>query len=206
MLDQSYQIINQDLIAKAQTYAQYREMMADLVVNKQTTGPIQTEFYLEYTRMNHKRMARWDKTAKVGETLTSLIQSIDQAQVWLVITEAWCGDAAQTIPFMNKLAELNPLITLRLVLRDENPKLMDAYLTEGSRSIPKLIVLNESLDQELGTWGPRPDFLQKRLKAFKLDPKGVTSSEFSTGTHLWYAKDKNQSIELELLTLFASTI
>ncbi len=204
MLDQQTQVITQNLIDQSQTYQEYRANLDALVATNRTTGPNQSESYLEYTRMNQKRMSRWDKTAKVSEEMTELIRKISQNQVWLIITEAWCGDAAQSLPYINKLAELNPRINLRLVLRDENPSLMDAYLTEGSRSIPKLIVLSEDLAHEFGTWGPRPEFLQKRLKAFKLDPNGVSSAEFSAGTHLWYAKDKNQSLEQELFKLFNS--
>ena len=206
MLDQQILPISQKLIDQSLTYSQYRAMVDQLVATNQTTGANQSESYLEYTRMNQKRMSRWDKTAKVGEEMTTLIQNSAHEQLWLVITEAWCGDAAQTLPYINKLAELNSNITMRLVLRDENPELMDAYLTGGSRSIPKLIIRSKDLQQEFGTWGPRPKFLQERLIAFKMDSKGVTSQEFSNGTHLWYAKDRNESLELELLELFNSIL
>ncbi len=205
MLDQSIKkLITPELIEKTQTYQAYREMINDLLAENKTTGSIQTEAYLDYTRMNVKRMNRWDKTAKISSTIEDVIKSIDLPQIWLIITEAWCGDAAQNIPFLVKLADLNSKIDLRLILRDENPELMDEYLTEGARSIPKLIVLSEDLAQVMGTWGPRPVFLQDRLKAYKLDALGVSPKEFSEGTHLWYAKDKNESLERELMELFSS--
>jgi hypothetical protein len=204
MLDQQINLITPTLIKSSQTYPEYREMIDRLLTLNKTTGSIQTEGYLEYTRMNVKRMNRWDKTAKISSEMEEMIKSISVPIVFLVITEAWCGDAAQSIPYISKLADLNPNIHLKLILRDENSELMDAYLTEGARSIPKLIVLNDKLE-ELGTWGPRPKYLQDRLKAYKLDPMGVSSKEFSEGTHLWYAKDKNQSLERELMDLFKST-
>ncbi len=204
MLDQQINLITPTLIKSSQTYPEYREMIDRLLTLNKTTGSIQTEGYLEYTRMNVKRMNRWDKTAKISSEMEEMIKSISVPIVFLVITEAWCGDAAQSIPYISKLTDLNPNIHLKLILRDENPELMDAYLTEGARSIPKLIVLNDKLE-ELGTWGPRPKYLQDRLKAYKLDPMGVSSKEFSEGTHLWYAKDKNQSLERELMDLFKST-
>jgi hypothetical protein len=205
MLDQSIKkLITPELIEKSQTYQAYQEMINDLLAENKTTGSIHTEAYLDYTRMNVKRMNRWDKTAKVSSEIEEVIKSIDLPQIWLIITEAWCGDAAQNIPFLVKLADLNPKIDLRLILRDENPELMDEYLTEGARSIPKLIVLSEDLAQVMGTWGPRPGFLQDRLKAYKLDALGVSPKEFSEGTHLWYAKDKNESLERELMELFSS--
>lgn len=206
MLDQSIILITPELIEKSHTYQVYREMIDELLAENKTTGSIHTEAYLDYTRMNVKRMNRWDKTAKISSEIEELIKSIDLPQIWLIITEAWCGDAAQSIPFLVKLADLNPKIDLRLILRDENPELMDEYLTEGARSIPKLIILSEDLDQVMGTWGPRPEFLQERLKAYKLDTLGVSPKEFSEGTHLWYAKDKNESLERELMELFRSIL
>lgn len=206
MLDQQTLLISPELIDSAQTYSEYREMIERLLAENKTTGSNHSEGNLNYTRMNVQRMNRWDKTAKVSPELEKVVKSISSPQVWLVITEAWCGDAAQSLPLVAKLAELNPLIKLKFVLRDENPDLMDAYLTEGARSIPILIGLTGDLSKELFVWGPRPEFLQNRLKAYKLDPQNVTSKEFSEGTHLWYARDKNKAITEELIPLIASTI
>ncbi|WP_057937447.1 thioredoxin family protein [Algoriphagus resistens] len=206
MLDQQTELITPELIASAQNYSEYRKMIYELLAEEKTTGTNHSESYLNYTRMNVQRMNRWDKTAKISPELEKIVTSIASPQVWLVLTEAWCGDAAQSLPFIAKLAELNPLIKLKFVLRDENPALMDAYLTEGARSIPILIGLDEDLAKELFVWGPRPEYLQNRLKAYKLDPQNITPKEFADGTHLWYARDKNQSLEKELTPLISSTL
>lgn len=206
MLDQQAQLITPELISSAQNYSEFREIMVQLVDENRTTGANQSESYLNYTKMNLQRMNRWDKKAKVSPELEKIMASISSPQVWLVITEAWCGDGAQSLPFIAKLAALNPMIELKIVMRDENPELMDAYLTEGARSIPILIALRGDLSKELFVWGPRPKFLQDRLKAYKLDPQNITSKEFADGTHLWYARDKNKAVAEELTPLIASTI
>ena len=77
----------------------------------------------------------------------------------LVIAEDWCGDASSTIPIVARFADAVPGMELRLLRRDEHPELMDRYLTNGARSIPIVIVLDESF-RELGHWGPRPAELQ----------------------------------------------
>lgn len=205
MQEQETQVINAELINSAQNYSEYKDMIDQLLAESKTTGINHSESYINYTKMNVQRMNRWDKTAKISSELEQIVTSISSPQVWLVITEAWCGDAAQTVPFMAKLAELNPLITLKLVLRDENPDLMDAYLTEGARSIPVLIGLTGDLTTELFVWGPKPEFLKTRLKAYKLDPQNITAQEFSDGTHLWYARDKNKALAEELTPLLAAT-
>jgi hypothetical protein len=204
MQNQLNKLITSELMDKAKTYVSYRKMIDQLLAENKTTGSIHTEAYLEYTRMNVKRMNRWDKTAKISAVIEKEIKSIHIPLTWLVITEAWCGDAAQNIPFLAKLADVNPKIELKLILRDEHPELMDEYLTDGARSIPKLIILTEDLADVIGTWGPRPEILQDRLKAYKLDDLGVSPEQFSEGTHLWYSKDKNESLERELTELLKS--
>ncbi len=198
--------ITSEVIEKAFDYEGYRTLMDELLAQNKTTGPNQSESYIEYTRMNQRRMKRWEKNAKISDKLETLAKEVDKPQTWLVLTEAWCGDAAQNIPFIQKVADLNPLIQTKFILRDENPEIMSDYLTNGGKSIPKVVALADDLEEELFTWGPRPEFLQNRLKEYKEDPKGVSSKEFSEGTHLWYARDKNNEIDQEFSDLISQHI
>jgi hypothetical protein len=181
-------------------------LTAQLVEEKRTTGADQSEAYQEYTRMSLQRMLRWNKTAEVSEPMQALMKSITRPQVWLVITEAWCGDGAQSIPYLAKLAELNPLITLRFLFRDEHPEVMDAYLTNGNRSIPKLVATSGDLQEELFTWGPKPQYLMELLAAFKKNPGERTYPALLEEMHGWYAKNKHQDLEAELIPLLTSTL
>ena len=112
-------------------------------------------------------MKRWDKTVKISEEAKNKIESFDEAITWLLITESWCGDAAHVMPVINKIAELNENINLRIVLRDENPELMDAFLTNGGRAIPKLIVIDDATGDVLNTYGPRPSEATNYVTRFK---------------------------------------
>lgn len=193
--------ISPELVAKAMTYSEYKNLIEKLFAEGKTTGPNQSESYLEYTRMAIQRMKRWDKTIRIDERMAELVSKLPP-QLWMVITEAWCGDAAQTIPYISKLADLNPDIQLRLILRDENPEIMDQYLTNGARSIPKLISLSPGLQMEYFVWGPKPAYLMEKQREFKADPKEKTSKEFTEEVHLWYARDKNHTLGGELSTCF----
>lgn len=193
--------INPEVVAASMTYSEYKNLIDTLFAEGKTTGSNQSEAYLEYTRMAIQRMKRWDKTIRIDERMTELVKKLPP-QIWLVITEAWCGDAAQTIPYMAKLADLNPDIQLRLILRDENPEIMDQYLTNGARSIPKLISLSPGLQTVYFVWGPKPAYLMEKQREFKADPKEKTSKEFVEEVHLWYARDKNYTLGGELSTCF----
>jgi hypothetical protein len=205
-MEQHLGSITRDLISHAMTYASYRELIDSLLSENKTTGNNHSEAYLDYTGMNVQRMSRWDKTAKVSDTLQEVVQAIQEDQLWLVITEAWCGDAAQNIPYLVKLAELNPRIQLRFILRDEHPEVMDEYLTEGARSIPKLIAMTSDLSCELFTWGPRTAKAHQLVLDYKKDSHGMSYMEFSETLHLWYARNKNKDLESELLPLIQSTV
>ena len=190
-----------ELIQESLTYSQYRTLINNLLAEQKTTGKNHSEAMVNYTKMNVRRMERWDKTAVVTSELQEKIAQIDTPQTWLVLTEAWCGDAAQSIPFMVKAASYSPLVDVRFILRDEHPNVMDAYLTNGGRSIPKLIALRNDNHEEMFTWGPRPQVLQQQYLAYREDPKGVSQEDFIESIHLWYAKDKNANIDAEFLTL-----
>ena len=168
-------------------------------MERRTTGPKQSEELNEYTKLNLHRMQRLNKTVVLSERLKIAVKQIQAPQRWYVLTEAWCGDAAQNIPILAAMAKLNPLIDLQLLLRDENPDLMDMYLTKGGRSIPKLIAVDSEYN-EIFTWGPRPEGAQHLLKIYKENPV-KPYKEFSEDIQRWYVKDKTQSIQKELLTL-----
>lgn len=198
--------ITHEVIKHGLSYSEFRKLTERLVEESKTTGSNQSEAYLEYTRLNHQRMNRWDKTLKISTEMASLVHSITEPQVWIVITEAWCGDGAQSIPYLAKLASLNSLIDFRIIMRDEYPEVMDAYLTQGARSIPKLIAMTADLACELFTWGPKPHYLMARHKAYKHDSQGVSYQEYSAEVHLWYAKNKNRDLENELYPLIQSSL
>ena len=193
------QIINKSL-KKSLSYTEYRQLVAGLVVENSTTGNERTEALAEYTKLNDRRMKRWDKTLKVSEDALQNIQKFNKKTTWLVLTESWCGDAAHVIPVINKVAELNDNIDLRLVLRDENPDLMDAFLTNGGKSIPKLIAVDNQSGNVLNTFGPRPNTATQLVGDYKAK-HGTITPEFKQDLQVWYNKDKGQSAVEELVKL-----
>ncbi|HWB90708.1 MAG TPA: thioredoxin family protein [Puia sp.] len=189
-------------LEKAITYPAYITLVSELLDQGRTTGPDQGAPMIHYTQLNKQRMHRLDKSIVVLPSAEALIRSITLPQTWLVLTEAWCGDAAQSIPVMHALATLNPLIELRLLMRDENLELMDRYLTNGvSRSIPKLIAVDTSSLEELFTWGPRPAPLQESFMRMKAE--GMDYHLIKEELQRWYNKDKTVTVQQELSTTAA---
>jgi thiol-disulfide isomerase/thioredoxin len=144
-------------------------------------------------------MKRWDKTVKISESLQQKIIEYPKKITLLILTESWCGDAAQTMPMMNKVAEAAG-IDFKVVLRDENPLLMDHFLTKGARSIAKLILIDKNTHLPVTTWGPRPTKATALVAAEKA-AKGVLAPEFKEVLQNWYNKDKGKDTEKDLLEI-----
>lgn len=163
--------INSSVLAQAMSYEAYMALTEQLVNEGRTSGPNQAEAYVYYTKLNLQRMKRLNKTIEVPAALTELLQQKAGAWTWVIITEPWCGDAAQCVPVLEKIAQHDSKIKTAYLLRDEHPTVMDAYLTNGGRSIPKLICLDQD-GKEVFTWGPRPAVIQEVMNQLKAE--GVT--------------------------------
>jgi hypothetical protein len=187
-------------LEKAFTYREYLKLVEDLAAEGKATGPDQSEGYVHYSQLNIQRMHRLEKTTILLPEIKEQLLSIDRPQTWLVITEGWCGDAAQSLPVIQAMSMVNPLITLRLVLRDEHPGLIDHYLTNGiSRSIPILIAMDTATHEELFVWGPRPAALQQLFMGMKSE--GLSYDVIKEEVQRWYNKDKTISIQHDLTAL-----
>jgi len=184
------------------TFAEYFDAM------KQKTNAINLSkedlIDLEHVKLNYQRSSRILRTHKINDNLFHLIKQISSLQIWMLLTEDWCGDSAQNIPYIVKMAECNSMINLRILLRDQNTDIIDLYLSDSnSRSIPKLVAFNENGD-ELFQWGPRPKEAQELVR--KLKSEGLSKEEYILQLHLWYGKNRRKNLELEFIQIIEELI
>ena len=182
------------------SYNDYRTLVKHQADKRKTSGPNQTEALINYTILNDRRMKRWDKTVKVDDLTEATIIAYSKKITWLVLTESWCGDAAHVIPVLNKVAELNPNINLKIVFRDEHEELMGQFLTNGGRAIPKLIMIDNDTQEVIGDYGPRPSEATKLVNDYKTK-HGKLTLEFKEDLQRWYNNDKGQTTINDLMQL-----
>ncbi|MBT9392138.1 thioredoxin family protein [Hymenobacter sp. NST-14] len=193
-------VLSPERLAGAYTYAAYRQLIDELMAEGKTTGATQTDALTAYARLNIQRMERLDKKAELLPEMTEALAALTLPYEWVIITEGWCGDAAQIVPVLEKIAQASHgRIRTHYLLRDENLDLMDRYLTNGGRSIPKLLVLHADTLTEVTHWGPRPALAQDLFLEMKA--AGATHEEFAEQLHGWYAKNKTQATQHELLRI-----
>jgi hypothetical protein len=176
-------------------FKEYQNLFSLILNGELTTEPYNKSDYLDYTKLNFSRQNRWLKTGKLSAETISTIQSISQKQNWILITEPWCGDASHIVPFIYMMAELNPLISLTLQLRDSENSEIDKYLTNGGRSIPMLIVRDENYN-DIFHWGPRPSVCQKIY--LDLKASNAPFEEVKITLQQWYNENKGEDIQKEI--------
>ncbi len=184
------------------SYSEFMVLMENLVSNSATTGPDQKDSLINYTQLNFQRMKRWDKTFKIPGHIQERIKKLETPMNWLVLTESWCGDAAPTMPVMNKIAELNPNIRLGILMRDEHLDLMSHFHTEGALSIPKLVVFEQESGHIIGDWGPWASEATRMAKNFK-NENGMLTASFKEDLQRWYNSDKGRNTLEDLLGILA---
>lgn len=185
-------------LEKSFSYTEYRNHVSNKLSQGEVTGNEQSEHLLKYSELNVVRMNRLDKTLTVHEDVSEKISSIKSKLIWLVLSEGWCGDAAQLLPVINKKAELSENIKLKVLLRDENEELMNQFLTNGGKAIPKLIIIEEETLEVLDHWGPRPEGASKLISDYKAT-HGIVDEIAKTELQKWYLQDKGFSTQKEII-------
>ena len=182
------------------SYLEYRNLVTNLFQKDLSTGNEQSESLLHYTELNEARMKRLDKQIIISDATISILENLSKNYILLAISEGWCGDAAQILPIVNKMALLSDKITFKIVLRDDNEELMNLFLTNGSKSIPKIIVIDKDTMEVVGDFGPRPKGAVDLVKNYK-EKFGVIDETIKTNLQKWYLADKGISVQNEIMEL-----
>ncbi len=157
--------------------------------------------YLDTVEKNREMWHALADRARVGEEVLEEVRQLPPLRL-LALSEDWCGDAINTLPLIARIADEAPHLDFRVLGRDANPDLMDTHLTNGSRSIPVVIVYDEGFN-ELGYWGPRPTELQEWVLASGLQ---LPSKDRYREVRRWYARDRGRTTAHEVLDQIRSAI
>ena len=194
------QSIIKNSLKNSYSYFEYRNQVTSLLLQGKVTGLEQSESLTNYTALNEARMNRLEKTISLTEEVKTVLSNLKRKYFWLVLSEGWCGDAAQLLPIMHKMAEFSENIEMRVVIRDENEDLMNLFLTNGSKAIPKLVILNTETLKVVSDWGPRPIGAKNLIIDYK-SKHGVVDETAKTNLQKWYLQDKGVSTQMEILQL-----
>ncbi|MFD2908828.1 thioredoxin family protein [Flavobacterium ardleyense] len=182
------------------SYSDYRKTITELIEQGKSTGHEQSEDLLNYSKLNESRLNRLEKTIAVTEEVKSDLEKLDKKYIWLVLAEGWCGDAAQIVPVIYKMSEVAENVTLKIALRDDNDALMQHFLTNGGKAIPKLLILDAATLEVLADWGPRPQGAKQLILDYKA-AHGVVDETAKIELQKWYLHDKGVAIQNEIMAM-----
>lgn len=185
------------------SYSEYKKVINDLLSEGKSTGDVQSEDLLQYSVLNEIRLKRLDKIIIITDETKSKLKALEKEYIWLVIAEGWCGDAAQILPILNKMALESDRIKLKIIFRDSNEDLMNQYLTNGGKAIPKLLVIDKEFGKVCCNWGPRPKGAVDLIMNYK-EQFGMLDEEGKTQLQLWYLHDKGLSVQNEVSSMMYS--
>lgn len=192
------------LLAEAMSPEAYQHLFEELVAQGATTGLNQSAFMVDYTKLNLQRTKRVQQQLKLADALQRALAGVHTPWHWLIISEIWFGDAAQSLPVILACARAQPLISVRVLLRDDYPEVMDAFVGPGgSRAIPVLVCVRATDGALLGTWGPRPQPAQDMVLAHKANPT-KPDAELYEDLHRWYAQDRTAMQQAEMAQLITN--
>lgn len=182
---------------KSLTFEQYIKKIENYLENTNPDVLNEADKHLyEFTKLNLQRMNRIRKTYSISEEMKNALSKIKNKQYWIVLTEEWCGDSAQNTPIIATIANSNPDIELKILERDDNLDIIDLYLTDGKRKIPKVILFDEN-GNELFQWTERP----KKASEFmtSLLNNGTPKEKAIEELQNWYNQNKGAEIEKEFI-------
>jgi hypothetical protein len=193
--------IIQSALQNSHSYTEYRTLVSKLISEGKSTGHEQSADLLHYSELNEVRMKRLEKTLKLDLEVEKALQNLKSKQTWLVISEGWCGDAAQILPIIKLMAEVSENIDFKIVLRDENEALMNQFLTNGAKSIPKLLLFDEAFHL-INHWGPRPEGAKNLIIEYKAK-HGIVDEAVKIALQKWYLDDKGISTMKEIVGIIS---
>lgn len=176
----------------------YHQLFDTILNDPQPSAPYDNPDYFNYTKLNASRSRRWLKTGVLSDELKTILHAISRPQHWIIITEPWCGDASHCVPFLHKMTQENPLIRVDYELRDQEPFRINEYLTNGGKSIPKLIIRDEA-GNDLATWGPRPEGCQELYDRLKQENADLETLKI--GLQQWYNENEGRELQEEIAAL-----
>lgn len=193
-------MVTKEQLKTALNFQEYLDFTQHIIDNKTPAAPYDDSKMMQYAIDNLARMKHVLDTISIEKKLYNHLSNLQKKLVWVILTEPWCGDAAQTVPALAAFANISPNISFKILLRDSNLEVMDMYLTNGGRSIPKLVCIDKEKWQELGTWGPRPQTLQQRVLAQKENTE-LSFGEKVRQIQAWYEENKTHDLQLEFIDL-----
>ncbi|MEW5917005.1 MAG: thioredoxin family protein [Gemmatimonadota bacterium] len=159
------------------------------------------ESFEDFLAKAKRRREQWDGNygrAVAADALVARATRVTGSWNVLVVAVDSCSDSVSTIPYIAKLVESLPNVTLRIVDPKAGKDVMEAHRTPDNRAATPTVILLDASFAERGCWVERPRELQARLAGEKKSDRDSTVFE---GKMEWYEKDAGASTVAEFVEM-----
>lgn len=136
--------------------------------------------------------------AKAPAALRARLAALPGRWRLLVVAEDWCGDSANTVPYIARLIEDQDNVDLRVVDSTRGRAVMDAHLTaDGRAATPTILVLDKGFT-EAGCLVEQPAPLA--AWSARMRPS-VSRDELHERQRAWYTWERGEQTMTEIVEL-----
>lgn len=126
------------------------------------------------------------------------VLAIPRRQHLLVVAENWCPDAANSLPYLAKLAEASPNVDLKLLRKADAPDLLGKYPLGDRQATPLVLLMNSKWEVQ-GVWIEQPEALRAHVAGLKA--RGLSQDSIRPHVREWYAADSGRAMLEEVVRL-----
>ena len=141
--------------------------------------------------------------ATIAPALLERVRAVPGHWRLLVVAEDWCGDSANTIPYLARLTDSVQSVALRIVSSREGRWVMEGHHTPDGRAATPTIILLDSAGAEAGCFVERPAALREWMEAAKAR---VGEAELPQTRDAWRRNDAGQSTLREIVELLEAAV
>lgn len=182
-------------------YPEYRKIVTDLLKIEKSTGREQSKKLTLCTLLNETRMNQIEETLELSDEAIEILKSLKKEYLWIVIAEGWSEDSAELLPVFYKMDVASEgKIDLKIVFRHENEELMQFFLTNKAKAIPKLIVVENETGNAIAHWGPRPKGAADIYETYQKNHQPHDET-FKKEMQTWYLHDKGMTTQGEIIDM-----
>lgn len=146
-----------------------------------------------------RRVETWNDNygnAAIPAEVLERARSIPGSWRVLAVAEDWCGDSANTIPYLAKLVEQVEGLEMRVVDSEVGRAVMAAHPTPDGRPATPTVVVLDAEGADVGCWVERPAALQDWF----LEAEGTVEDEqLYDRKYAWYDWDVGNSTVREIV-------
>lgn len=157
--------------------------------------------FAEFLDAADRREETWHGNFAAAEVPASLLERARAAGgSWrlLVVAEDWCGDSANTIPYVAHLADLLENVDLRIVDSEVGRAVMEAHPTPDGRAATPTVVLMDPSGSEVGCFVERPAELQTW---FLEQEDQLEEDDLYDQKYQWYDDDAGAATIMEVVQM-----